>query len=76
MAFPPNSQFDRYAQLTYGLDAYGIGYGVGVNYLAIITGFMYGYGWQYCGPTPVTVWLPCGVAPVTTWSLVAGGNGK
>jgi hypothetical protein len=70
MAAPLNPIFDRCAQMTYGLDA--IGYNsfpyVNVNYLALVTGFMYGDNWTECCPDPATVWTSAYTLPVTTWT--------
>lgn len=70
MSVPLNPIFDRVAQMTYGLDAIGhnsFPY-VGVNYLALLTGFMYGDNWSECCPQPSTTWTAAYTLPSTTWT--------
>lgn len=68
MAVPLNPIFDRYAQMSYGLVAIGYGPEVQANYLALVTGFMYGDNWALCYDMPVTSWSLCAAAPTTSWS--------
>lgn len=68
MAVPLNPKFDNFAQLTYGLVAYGYGPTVQANYLSLVTWFMYGDNWTYCCDAPTTVWAACGASVTTSWA--------
>jgi hypothetical protein len=68
MSVPLNPKFDRYAQMSYGLVAYGYGPVAKANYLALVTGFMYGDNWTHCYDSVSTTWTACGATVTTTWT--------
>jgi hypothetical protein len=67
---PFKPYFDRGAQVTFGLVAYGPGLGVGPNGVALLTQFLYGQNFSYCEDPVTTNWTAC-VVPATTWSAVS-----
>lgn len=87
MGVPFLVRFDRYAQMTYGLEAYGLGpvpNVFGANGVALVTGFLFGENWNYCSSPVSTSWTLCMASvstswtpgfsqPVTAWTLVPGG---
>lgn len=60
--------FDPLAQMTDGLVAFGLGPIPQVNGVALVTGFLFGQVWNYCGDDPVTSWTLCTSPVTTTWS--------
>ena len=71
MSVPFKPFFDRYAQTSFGLVAYGLGNGVGVNGVALVTEFLYGQNYFYCEDPVVTNWSLCPSVPVTSWTGVS-----
>ncbi len=63
--------YDRGAQVTFGLVAYGLGIGVEVNGMALVTQFMYGQNYFYCDPPITTTWTSSGAIPTTTWAAIS-----
>lgn len=87
MAVPFQVIFDRYSQVSSGIESVGLGSipnGFGINGISVVTQFLYGGAWQYCGDPVVTSWTACGspvsttwtaayTLPVTAWTLLPGG---
>lgn len=71
MAVPFKPFYDRGAQVTFGLVAFGFGPGVDVNGVALLTQFLYGQNYFYCEDPITTTWVTCGAVPVTAWNAVS-----
>jgi hypothetical protein len=70
MAIPSQIQFDRFAQVTAGLEAVTAGNELVVNGVALVTGWLSGAAWALCYADPSTSWAACSSDPVTTWEIV------
>lgn len=68
MATPLLVSFDRYACLTFGLDAVTAGGAIVVNGVAQVTGWLSNAQWSVCYSQGSTSWTDCASAPVTNWT--------
>lgn len=71
MGVPLFPVFDRYAQITGGIETItnqSVVNQYGINSVGIITGFIFAEIWQYCHSDPSTTWTSCYSAPSTGWS--------
>lgn len=65
MGVPFKPKFDNFAQVSFGLVAFGLGPLPHANGVALVTGFIFAENWAYCSDQVVTAWTLCS-APVTT----------
>lgn len=71
MAIPDNVEFDRYAEMTTGLDSITSGEKIVVDGIALVTGWLSGGLWQICvAVAPSNSWAACYSDPTTTWTVV------
>lgn len=68
MAVPVGVRFDRFAQMTDGLVAFGLALPVHANGIALVTGFLFGEIWIPCFDPVSTSWSVCASAVVTSWT--------
>lgn len=68
MAVPRLVQFDRYAEVTFGLEAETSGLSVVVNGVALVTEWLANAQWGICYDQPSTSWADCFTQPTTTWT--------
>jgi hypothetical protein len=68
MSVPVGVKFDRFAQLSDGLVAFGLGLPVHANGIALVTGFLFGEIWLPCFDAITTSWSVCAAPVSTTWT--------
>jgi len=68
MAVPILVSFDRYAEVTFGLDAESAGSLPVANGVALVTEWLSNAQWGICYDQPTTSWGQCYSQPVTVWT--------
>lgn len=68
IAVPHLVSFDRYAEMTVGLDATTAGGLIVVNGVALVTQWLSNSQWSMCYQEPSSSWTDCYSDPATVWS--------
>jgi hypothetical protein len=66
---PTLVHFDRFAQMTFGLEAEMPGFQLVPNGIGLVTGWLAGEGWDVCYAPVSTGWTNCFGGPVTGWTI-------
>lgn len=70
MAVPYGVNFDRFAEMTFGLDAITAGGAIEKNGVALVTGWLSNALFSLCQDSISTSWTVCGSDPGTFWTAV------
>jgi len=68
MAVPLLVNFDRYTELTLGLDSVSAGGNPIPNGVGLVTGWLSNALWEICADVVSTSWTACASSPTTFWT--------